>query len=286
MICFAGTNNLHLTVYNQSTAMIVQALCADARGRARAAGAADDAGIPAPQADTAGRHDAAARPTTGKRSCPAVAWGMFDGTRGQGCFCVPASSGQLSPGLPPGCIGSTCKRARSAAILPLLLRQEHKEFWPLVARRAHALGGRPAIEDSGLRKAWAQLLGSLARQPAPPPTEKLKAAVLLLAQVLTVGVRISGHTARWLVCQPSSLLRMSNGACCLNATRRMSAQKPHQSSTAAARHSLVLARALRLYMLSEWVILRPLQDRIDEAEDLVAELRSQPDTLPGMQVSA
>lgn len=60
--------------------------------------------------------------------------------------------------------------------------QEHKEYWPLVARRAHALGGRPSIEDKGLRDGWESVLGSLARQPAPPPAERLKAAVLLLAQ--------------------------------------------------------------------------------------------------------
>jgi hypothetical protein len=53
-----------------------------------------------------------------------------------------------------------------------------------VGRRAHALGGRPTVEDGGLRGAWIELLGSLARQPAPPPAEKLKAAVFLLAQVL------------------------------------------------------------------------------------------------------
>ena len=51
-----------------------------------------------------------------------------------------------------------------------------------MARRAHALGGCHTIEDAGLREAWAMLLGSIARQPAPPPAERLKAAVLLLAQ--------------------------------------------------------------------------------------------------------
>jgi hypothetical protein len=86
------------------------------------------------------------------------------------------------------CCGRRCVPNPTAAAA-----QEHKEFWPLVARRSHALGGRPTIEDGGLRAAWAELLRSLARQPAPPPAEKLKAAVFLLAQVPlpSRGVRAS-----------------------------------------------------------------------------------------------
>jgi len=61
--------------------------------------------------------------------------------------------------------------------------QEHKEYWPLISRRAHSLGGHAAIEDTGLRAAWAAFLAAVARRPTPTSADRLKAAVFLLAQV-------------------------------------------------------------------------------------------------------
>lgn len=61
--------------------------------------------------------------------------------------------------------------------------QGHTEFWPLVNRRAHALGGRRPVEDRGLRTAWGAFLASAARRPTLSATDALKAVVFLLAQV-------------------------------------------------------------------------------------------------------
>lgn len=68
--------------------------------------------------------------------------------------------------------------------------QGHTEYWPLVNRRAHALGGHSPIEDSGLRGAWAAFLATAVRRPSLGPADALRAVVLLLAQVwpyLSVG---------------------------------------------------------------------------------------------------
>mmetsp|Transcript_17791 Transcript_17791/g.53615 ORF Transcript_17791/g.53615 Transcript_17791/m.53615 type:complete len:2186 (+) Transcript_17791:298-6855(+) len=58
----------------------------------------------------------------------------------------------------------------------------YTEYWPLVNRRAHALGDRAPIEDSGLRGAWAAFLTTAVRRPSLGPVQALKAVVLLLAQ--------------------------------------------------------------------------------------------------------
>jgi hypothetical protein len=59
---------------------------------------------------------------------------------------------------------------------------EHREFWPLVNRRAHPLGGAPSIESTDVRRAWRRLLAVLARRRRPDGPSLLQAAVLMLAQ--------------------------------------------------------------------------------------------------------
>lgn len=65
----------------------------------------------------------------------------------------------------------------------MLIVQGHTEVWPLITRRAHALGGKAALEDSGLHKEWLAFLQSASRQPALSAANTLKAVVFLLAQV-------------------------------------------------------------------------------------------------------
>ena len=145
-----------------------------------------------------------------------------------------------------------------------------------MARRAHALVGRPTIEDSALHEAWAQLLGSLARQPAPPPAERLKAAIFQLAQVRL-------HTAGFAHPRSSQATRRS-----LPAHLRLHATQ--MTIVCASRHGcclqcfMCMLLSLMFQVLQSGTLKRSafLQDRIDEAEGLFADLR----THSGMQASA
>lgn len=59
---------------------------------------------------------------------------------------------------------------------------EHKEYWPLINARAHALGGSATIANEGLRKQYRAFLDVLAMKPRLGAKDRLLAAVYLLAQ--------------------------------------------------------------------------------------------------------
>ena len=59
---------------------------------------------------------------------------------------------------------------------------EHKEYWPLVNARAHALGGTATIANEGLKREYRAFLDMLATKPTLTAKDRLLAAVYLLAQ--------------------------------------------------------------------------------------------------------
>ena len=59
---------------------------------------------------------------------------------------------------------------------------EHKEYWPLVNARSHALDGTATIANEGLKATYRAFLDVLATKPALTSKDRLLAAVYLLAQ--------------------------------------------------------------------------------------------------------
>lgn len=59
---------------------------------------------------------------------------------------------------------------------------EHKEYWPLINARAHAIAGAPTIANNDLSKEYKDFLDILAMKPALTAKDRLLAAVFLLAQ--------------------------------------------------------------------------------------------------------
>ncbi len=59
---------------------------------------------------------------------------------------------------------------------------EHKEYWPIVSARAHAVGGRTTIPNEGLKAEYRAFLDMLAAKKAPDARDRILAAVYLIAQ--------------------------------------------------------------------------------------------------------
>ena len=59
---------------------------------------------------------------------------------------------------------------------------EHREYWPLINARAHAIAGAPTIANNDFAAEYRAFLDVLAAKPAPSAKDRLLAAVFLLAQ--------------------------------------------------------------------------------------------------------
>ena len=107
---------------------------------------------------------------------------------------------------------------------------EHREYWPLVNARVHALGGRATIANEGLKRAYRAFLDVLATKPALTAKDRLLAAVYLLAQDRVDEAK--EHVSAVKADDVETKLQLDY----LNAYLAFSDQRPEEGRRIAARH--------------------------------------------------